>query len=150
MAVQTTYSDEYAIAFPGMVADTGLAVIASRTVIDAALDFGKAVAQDSSDDHSVHPFTSGDTAIFGIAVRSQSAPIGGGVDKYAIADTAAIIRKGVVWVTASVAVNAGDPVYVIPATGAFAKTSASSAVLIAGARWEDTVSAPGLARVFLG
>lgn len=147
MALQTTYGSTYAPAYAGMVADLGPATIISRTVEDDDLPFGVAVTREG--DHGVSAFGSGDTSILGISVRSQATPAES-PNVYPEGDTAAILIKGTIWVQASVAVDAGDPVYVIPATGAFAKTNASSAVQIAGARWDTSTSGAGLARVYLG
>jgi hypothetical protein len=149
MSLQTSYSSNMPVALVGQLANTEQATIISRTVEDSAgIAFGLAVAQ-GTEDNEVKAFCSGDTAILGINVRQRSAnpetP-----SKVAQYESARVMTKGCVWVTASVAVNAGDPVYVIPATGAFAKTSASSAVQISGARWDTSTTGEGLARVRLG
>tara|TARA_R100000687_G_scaffold83707_1_gene89652 strand:+ start:16516 stop:16965 length:450 start_codon:yes stop_codon:yes gene_type:complete len=149
MAVQSTYSATLSAAVAGMVGNMVPATFISRTVEDAAgIAFGLAAAQ-GTEDYECSAFGSGDTAIIGIVARERD------VDpatpsKFAQYENARIMTKGCVWVTASVAVNAGDPVYVIPATGAYAKTSASSAVLIANARWETSTTGEGLALVRLG
>jgi hypothetical protein len=146
--VQETYLDEMPVAYAGSLANQEPCVLISRTVEDEdGVNFGAAVAQGTLD-RDCKPFGSGDTAILGIAVREQSANPAT-PNAFGQYDTARIITKGVVWVTASVAVDAGDPVYVIPATGAFAKTNASSAVLIANARWDSSTAGEGLAKVRL-
>lgn len=150
MAVQTTYSETISAARAGQIANTEPNVLISRTVEDAdGIGFGLAVSQGDTDDGCI-AFTTGETAILGITVRERSVrpetP-----NKFARYESARIMTKGVIWVTASVAVDAGDPVYVIPATGAFAKTNASSAVQIANARWDSSAgSGGGLAKVRLG
>lgn len=158
MAVQTNYSDTQPAAVAGAQATMLPASIISRTVEDAAIGFGKAVAQGTAD-KGCHAFGSGDTAVLGITLLDRSAAgmsvsdgqvSGRTADSFGVGESARIITKGDVWVEASVAVNAGDPVYVIPATGAFAKTSDSSAVQISGARWDTSTSGAGLAVVRLG
>src|SRR5690606_7736318 len=158
MAVQTTYSDNQPAAVAGAQATMIPATIISRTVETAAIGFGVAVAQGTAD-KGCKAFGSGDTAILGITVLDRSASgltvTSGQVtshtaDKFGVGESARIMTKGDIWVQASVAVDAGDPVYVIPATGAFAKTSGSSAVQIAGARWDTSTTGAGLAVVRLG
>jgi hypothetical protein len=149
MSVQTTYLDNIPVAVAGQIANMVPATLISRNVEDAAgIGFGLAVAQ-GTEDYGCKAFGSGDTAILGITVRDRSLDANT-PDEYADGDTARIMTKGCIWVTASVAVDAGDPVYVIPATGAFAKTNASSAVQIAGARWDTSTTGAGLAIVRLG
>lgn len=147
--VQTTYLDNIPQAYAGALANEEMCVLISRTVeTEAGVAFGGAVAQ-GTEDRGCKAFGSGDTAVLGIAVRENSANPAT-PNSFAELETARIITKGVIWVTASVAVDAGDPVYVVPGTGAFAKTSASSAVLIAGARWDTSTTGSGLAKVRLG
>lgn len=148
MSVQTTYSTTLDAAVVGQRANQEPSRLISRNVEDSAgIAFGLAVAQGTAD-KGCKAFGSGDTAILGISVRDRSVnPATPTV--FAEDESALIMTKGCIWVTASVAVDAGDPVYVIPATGAFAKTSASSAVQIAGARWDTTTSGAALAVVRL-
>lgn len=149
MAVQSTYADNISAAKAGLRANMEPARLISRNVEDAAgIAFGLAVAQ-GTDDNGCKAFAAGDTAILGITTRERSTDPAT-PDVFAENESALIMTKGCIWVTASVAVDAGDPVYVIPATGAFAKTSASSAVQIAGARWDTSTTGAGLAVVRLG
>lgn len=144
MAVQTTYPDNIAAAIAGLRGTMIPAVLISRTVeTEAGIGFGVAVARGTGD-NLTKLFGSGDTAVLGITVIDRSVNES---DKYSEYESASIMTKGHVWVTASVAVNDGDPVYVIPATGAFAKTSASSAVLIPNAVWDTSTTGAGLALV---
>lgn len=149
MSIQTSYSENIRAGIAGQVGEAYPAGFISRTVESAGgLAFGAAVAQ-GTEDMGCKAFGSGDSAIIGIAVRDRSLDANE-PNKFAQYDTARILAKGSVWVQASVAVNAGDPVYVIPATGAFAKTNASSAVQIAGARWETSTDGAGIALVRIG
>jgi hypothetical protein len=147
MAVQTTFPDNISAAIAGLRGTMIPATLISRTVETVAgIAFGVAVAR-GTDDNGCKVFGSGDTAILGITVIDRSVNT---ADKYSQYESASIMTKGPVWVMASVAVNDGDPVYVIPSTGAFAKTSASSAVLIANAVWDTTTTGAGLALVRMG
>lgn len=147
MATQTTYSENIAAAVAGLQGTMIPATIISRNVeTQTGIGFGRAVAR-GSDDKGCKLFGSGDTAVLGISLLDRSAH---GEDLFPENTEARIITKGHVWVTASVAVDAGDPVYVIPATGAFAKTSASSAVQIANAVWDTSTTGEGLALVRMG
>lgn len=151
MSLQTTYPDTQPAAVAGAPATMVNGPVISRTVEDAAVSFGAAVAQGDLD-KTCHAFTTGDTAILGIALLDRGASgltvadgqvTGATENAFGVGESARIAATGSgrdVWVTASVAVDAGDPVYVIPATGAFAKTSASSAVQIPGARWDTSTS----------
>ena len=139
------YRSDPQIALEGMIADTSLATIVSRTVQSAALGFGKPVKLGTAD-RTVKNVEAGDTAIYGISVRTQAAPAES-VDTYPVGDTAAILLKGTIWVKVSVAVAPGDPVFVVVATGAFDKATAAGKVQIAGASYETTAAANGLARV---
>ena len=146
MAVQTTYSNNISAAIAGQRGTMIPAKILSRTVEAAAgAAFGIAMSRGTGD-NGAKPFTTGDTAILGITLIDRSVQT---ADKYSQYEAAAIMTKGHVWVVASVAVVPGDPVYVIPATGAFAKTNASSAVQIANAEWDTTAGIGALALVRL-
>lgn len=148
MSVQDNYRDNLRSAVAGQRANTEHAVMISRNVEDEdGIGFGLAVAQ-GDDDHGCHAFTTGDSAILGITVRERSLDANT-PDKFKHRESARVMTKGTIWVTASVAVDAGDPVYVVPATGAFAKTSASSAVQIPNARWDTSTDGEALAVVRL-
>ncbi len=148
MAIQTNYAETQPAGVAGAQATMIPATMISRNVEDeAAIGFGVAVAQ-GAEDKGCKAFGTGDTAVLGITIVDRSAK---GADGFGTGDSARIMTKGDVWVTASVAVDAGDPVWVVPATGAFAKTNASSAVQIAGARWDtSTTAGDQLAVVRLG
>lgn len=137
MPLQTEYLDNQPAAVAGLQGTMIPATLISRTNEDAAnMPFGRAVARGAADD-TCALFGAGDAAVLGITVLDRSAGGDNGFSQY---ESARIMTKGHVWVIASVAVNDGDPVYVIPATGAFAKTSASSAVLIPNAVWDTTTT----------
>lgn len=150
MAVQSTYSENIRAAVPGQLVDTIPKTLLSRTVEDAGgLAFGIPVAQGAAD-KGIRAFTTGDTAakFIGITVRERS--VAAEADQFKQYDSARVLTKGAVWVTASVAVVAGDAVYVVPATGLFTNVDTGN-VLIAGARFDTSTTAINqLAQVRLG
>lgn len=139
------YRTDPQIALEGQVADTSPATIVSRTVVDAALGFGKAATTDG--EHQVHPTTTGDAAVLGISIRSQATKAES-PDQYPVGDTAAVMLKGAIWVKVAETVAPGDDVTVTVATGAFGTQAvAAGIVAIAGATYETGAAANGLARV---
>jgi len=112
MAVQTTYNERMAAAFPGMRANLVPETVISRTVANAPLGFG-AVALQAAADHEVSGAADLETAdpggYVGITVRDQavdpSSP-----DEYRALDTDAIMTNGTIRVGTCEAGNAGDPV----------------------------------------
>lgn len=159
MAVQTTYSDTQPVGVPGAQATMLPGQIMSRTVETAAIGFGKAVEQGTSDkgciafdggtvlgitllDRSASGLSvtdgqvTGQTAdSFGVGESARIAPVGGGLD---------------VWVTCATGCSAGDSVFVRPSNGDFQDSNANSAVQIPGAVWDTSATAGGLAVVRLG
>jgi hypothetical protein len=142
--LQSTYSAQHARWVEGMVLTMEPSDIVSRECEDAeGIGFGKVAVQGTGDRQVVD---SEATAKFvGIAVLDTTKPNGA----YAQYDTAAIMKKGVIVVSASEAVAVGDPVYYTPATGVLSKTSTSN-TLIANAQWETSTSGAGLAALRLG
>lgn len=120
----------------------------SRTLEgDVELPFGSAVAQGVADKGCV-PFGVGSTAVLGIAIVDRSAR-GENGDGFAPKESVRIMTKGAVLVVATVAVVAGNPVFVRPSNNTFQPTNANSAVQIAGARFETSADAGELAEVRL-
>lgn len=150
MAIQTTYDETLRAGVPGALANMISGTLISRTVEDAAgIAFGKAVEQ-GTNDKGVVAFAGG--PVVGITVRERS--LGAEEDKfvqYASARLAPPHSQNTLWVTAAVAVDAGDDVYVRPSNGDFQKTNANSAVQIPGARWETSTTTTGqIAQIRLG
>lgn len=146
MAVQGNYTENLRVGVAGQQVNMIPSTMISRNVEGAGgLAFGVAVAR-GVEDYGCKPFGSGDTAILGISVRERS--VNANVpNKFGQYDSARIMTKGAIWVQASVAVDAGDPVFVIPATGAFTKSNASSAVQLLRAHWDTSTIGAGLAIV---
>lgn len=143
-AVQTTYSATHARWVEGMVLNSEPCVVVSRIAEDAeGIGFGKVCVQGTADNQVVD--SEATVPFVGIAVLD---PTKSG-DTYAQYDTVAVMKKGVIVVTASEAVAVGDPVYYTPATGVLSKTSTSN-TLIANATWDTSTSGAGLAALRLG
>lgn len=145
MAYNEQYRTEPQAAFEGMVADQTPATIVSRTVETAAIGFGKAVKRGSGD-HGVAATADGDTAVYGLTVRSQ-ATVATSVDAYPVGDTASILLLGSIWVKAGAAVSAGDSVYVTVDGGALTGSSGAGKVQLAGATFETSGAQNALVRV---
>lgn len=146
MPVQTTYNTEQRKAVAGMIADMTAKTLVSRTVEDAAgIGFGKAVSQGAAD-FGCLAFDGSPASILGITVRERSVD----ADKFEQYDSARVMLKGAIWVVATVAVDAGDPVYVRPSNNTFQKDNSNSGVQISNAKWETSAEAGELAIVRLG
>ncbi|MCD9096188.1 structural cement protein Gp24 [Luteimonas fraxinea] len=150
MALQTDYRDIQPAATLGAQATMIAATIVSRNVETAAgIGFGRAVAQGATDKGIVLAGT-GATKIVGITLLDRSATGSAATpDAFRQRESARVMTKGDIWVTAAVAVAAGDAVYV---TGAGALTNVdTSNTAIPGARWDTSTTAAGqLAVVRLG
>ncbi|MEJ8308596.1 structural cement protein Gp24 [Agrobacterium larrymoorei] len=142
--MQSTFNATHARWVEGMVLNSEPCVVVSREVETVAgIGFGK-IAQRGTGDHQIK-VSSASPVYLGITVLDPS-KFG---DTYAQYDTAAVMIKGVIVVQASVAVNDGDPVYFVPATGVLTNVSTSNQQ-IPNAQWETTTSGAGLAAVRLG
>lgn len=143
MAVQTDYNATLAPAVAGAQATMVPATIISRNVEDAAIGFGVAVEQGDADKGAT-AFAGG--SFVGITMLDRSAA--GENDTFRVGDSARVMTKGDIWVNASKAVDAGDPVYLTDA-GAFTDVATDNTA-ITGARWDTSTTAAGLAVVRLG
>lgn len=143
MAIQTTYNARLSEGYAGEIADLGVSDVISREVETAAIGFGLPVIQGTAD----HQCKVGSAGVFlGITVRDVTLSDDDN-DQYQVADTAAVMTRGVIWVTAGEAVVAGDAVY-RTAAGVLNKTSSSN-TLIANARWETSAASGALAKIRL-
>ena len=142
-AIQTTYSATHARWFEGMVLNQEPADIVTRIAEDVeGIGFGKVCVKGTADNQVVDSEVT--VPFVGIAVADPGQP----ADTYAQYANVAVMKRGVIVVTASEAVAVGDPVYYTPATGVLSKTSTSN-TLIAGAIWETSTSGAGLAALRL-
>lgn len=144
MAVQTTYNERISRARAGHVESTEFKNVISRNVETAAIGFGKPVVQGVAD-YGVRNSATNDTTILGIATR-EYAQDPTSVDAYPVYASAAIMTKGLIWVTVGAAVVAGDPVHVIVNGGTYGKTGG---VAIPNARFETSAASGALALVRL-
>lgn len=147
-AIQTTYPSNIPAALVGQVADMRAAVIRSVEVEAATLAFGVPVAQGTADRQG-RLFTTGDTVtdFIGASVRQRSVLEG---DTYTQRESAGVLTKGPIWVTASVQVAAGDPVAVTSA-GAWSNVAGANGIVVPNGRWDTSTSgAAQLAKLVLG
>lgn len=143
-AIQTTYAATHARWVEGMVLNMEPNVIVTRLAEDVeGIGFGKVCVQGTADDQVVDSEVT--VKFAGIAVLDVTQPTG----KYEQYSNVAVMKKGLIVVTASVAVAVGDPVYYVPATGVLTNVSTSN-TLIAGAQWDTSTSGAALAALRLG
>ncbi len=144
-AVQTTYTETMVVGVAGHVADMRAAVMASREC-DVAIGFGIPAFQGAAA-HSVKLKVDADTitTFAGVTVRDRSVTT---ADAYAVRETARILQQGPIWVVASVAVAAGDPVAVTSA-GVWSNVAGTNGLVINGARWDTAAGIAGLAKIVL-
>lgn len=141
--IQSTYSATHARWFEGMVLNQEPADIVTRIAEDAeGIGFGKVCVQGTANNQVVD--SEATVPFVGIAVADPSQP----ADTYAQYANVAVMKRGVIVVSASEAVAPGDPVYYTPATGVLSKTSSSN-TLIAGAIWETSRDSNNLAALRL-
>jgi hypothetical protein len=100
-------------------------------------------------DYITVPVTqTGGGTVRGISVRDTTlAPAN--PDTYPLKATAAIMRKGMIWVTAGATVAAGDNVWYVPSTGRFTNVVGTTNVPVPTAKFETAGAAAGLALVSL-
>ncbi|CAH2606152.1 conserved protein of unknown function (plasmid) [Rhodovastum atsumiense] len=146
-AVQTAYQGQHAAAFAGLVADSGSTVVISRVVESPnGMQFGAVALQGVADNGILDVGDVNAGAFRGITVVDPLVrPVNN--DAYGLGDTAAVLVKGVVWVTVAAAVTAGQPVY-YSSTGALTNVAASDTA-IPNAIFDSSAAAGGLAKVRL-
>lgn len=143
--IQTNYLATHPLAYEGMIANSEPYTIVSRIAEDAeGIGFGKVAVMGDRDDTITDSEAS--KVFEGITIGDTTQP----ADTFARYATVPVMKKGVIWVTCSVNVSRGDPVYFVPATGVLTNVSNSSAnTLIANATWDSAGTAAGLARLRL-
>lgn len=143
-AIQTTYTATHAQWVEGMIPNMEPNDIVTRLAEDVeGIGFGKVCVQGTADNQVVD--SEATVKFVGIAVLDTTRMTG----KYEQYENVAVLKKGVIVVTASEAVAPGDVVYYTPATGVLSKTSTSN-TLIANAQWDTSTTAAGLAVLRLG
>ena len=149
MAVQTDYTSEMAPGYEGMIANTEPNVLISRTVEGAAIGFGRAVKQGTADTE-IEAATAAADVYRGITVRDQSVDPSS-ANATPVGESALVMTKGVVWVTAFDGVVAGAPVYMRVAGGSARFTdTATDNLAIPGAVFDSSGGAGDLVKIRLG
>jgi hypothetical protein len=143
-AVQDTYQENLTAAQVGQL--NGCDYDVESGIVEEAngIAFGLAVAQGTADKGIIIGGTT--TTFRGASVRDVT--LGAETDSYAENANIGVVTRGVVWVSPSAAVSANDAVYFTAATGRFTNVSGGN-VLVKGARWVDSASQDGLARIKL-
>lgn len=145
--LQTTYSATMKPAIAGMVANMEISNTISRQIETAAgIGFGVVVVQ-GADDNGVRLPDASHLAFRGITVLDPTRDPQNG-DKYAQYDTAAVLTRGVIWVTVGAAVAAGDPAYFVPATGVITNVATSNTAIPDGI-FDSSAASGGLAKLRL-
>lgn len=145
ITIQSTYLNDYAAGFPGMLADGNVTNRPTGIVQDAAgIAFGMATFQVASPDKGVTA-TPG-TKFKGVTIANAGVvpPIGGTVDTYGQYASASLCDMGDIWVTAASATTPGAPVYVT-AAGAFTATASGNTAI--PATFIDTVASGAPVRI---
>lgn len=147
MAVlQTTYTDQVAPGYAGMVANGETSNRPSRTIEDAGgIGFGKAAFRGVGDHGITATPTAG--AFMGITIAHEALGLIAGQtpDVYPQYANVPLFTLGVVWVQAAVAVNDGEQAYVTSA-GAFTNASSGN-VILPGFFFDTTTAGAGLVKL---
>lgn len=143
--VQSTYSENMAIAFPGMPADADHSIDTRICETAAGIGFGVAVSQGSADKGALIGGAS--AAVFvGVTVKDITVID----DEYAQYDNMGVMYRGTIWVTVGGDVTDGGDVTFASTTGVLSSAATSGTQFaIAGARWMTTASSGGLAKLRL-
>lgn len=142
MAVQTSYSTNITPAFVGQIANTEIYNVISRTIEDANVGFGVALAQGAEDMGA----KVGTGTFIGVTVRDRSVEAKN-QNTFAVGSTAGLMTKGVIWVVAGETVVAGDAAG-FDATGKIVK--AATGTEIPSARFDTSGSTGELVKLRLG
>lgn len=137
--IQTNYNENMRAGVPGMVANTETANSITRVVEGAVAPFGAVAVRGARADQAKVPTAGG--SFLGIFIRKVTLDVASN-DQYQIGDNSAIHEKGVIWVTASVAVAHGDAAY-FTAAGVLTNVSTSNTAIVGGI-WDSTTTAVNL------
>lgn len=113
--------------FDGQVEDRSLADIVSRIASGSAIGYGVAV-RDNGQRTAALP--TGSEVATGITVRETVRDNQSGDNptvEYGEGETMSVLRVGRIWVTTAAGAAVGDPVYVVPETGALTNDDAEGA-----------------------
>lgn len=159
MSVQTTYSTKHGAAYAGLLADQQLNNTVSKLnkSTTVTIPFGYGVVTDGDNGAKLPVAASTAAQFIGVARYELNRAYTNGQTLGAVPQKDfSVVTRGVVWVTAAANVSKDDPVYLIVGDGTnqgkFSNvigTGATLGVLVANAKWLDTVSSGALARVSL-
>ena len=140
MSAQTSYSSSMDKCYHGQIGDIGPSDIVSKCVQTAAIGFGIAVSRGTLDNQITK---GGDNTFFGVTVRSldREGTANTGAITYAVGETAAVMRKGYIWLTLTTNAAVGSDLHYTDTTGVIdAGTASTSETILAGATLETAVT----------
>ena len=147
MAVlQTTYTDQVAPGYAGMVANAETSNRITRTIEDAGgIAFGKAAFRGTGDHGTTATPTAG--GLLGITIAHEALGLIAGqtADVFPQYANVPILTQGVIWVTAGASVADGEQAYVTSA-GAFTNVSTSN-VILPGFFFDTTAASGALVKL---
>lgn len=147
--VQTSYSAAMTEAVAGL-RFSNHALVTSR-IAEGAITYGYAVARGTDADRQVE--AGGGADFIGIALHTLSAEAAYSDATIEIEDTEGVdvMRHGMCWASPANAVEAGDAVVVVTATGALkGGTAAAGETQLSNAYWDSSCDAAGLALLVVG
>ena len=147
MAVlQTSYTDQVAPGYAGMVANAETSNRITRTIEDASgIAFGKAAFRGTGDHGCTATPTTGGFLGITIAHEALGLVAGQTADVFPQYGNVPILTQGVIWVTAGASVADGEQAYVTSA-GAFTNVSTSN-VILPGFFFDTTAASGALVKL---
>ena len=147
MAVlQSTFGEDIVSGYAGMDADGELENAVSLILEGAtACAFGRPVYRGTADRGATLTVSAN---LRGFARASKGLPVTStrAEETYAPGDVMSVKERGKIWISSSTAAADGDQVYVVTASGLISN-SATSATIATGWVYDDTIAAPGIARI---
>lgn len=151
ITIQSTYADDYAKGYPGMLANGETSNRISRTVEDAAgIGFGVPVYRGSGD-HGCTATVGTLASFYGWAIADVGIvpTVGGDVDEYPQYSTAGILTSGAIYITVTGAVTDGAEITVGKGAGIadlYGATAADATHIATGWIADETVT-DGICRI---
>jgi len=148
--VQDLFPTDYALGFPGMVANGEIANRITRSIEDAAgIGFGVPVFLGAAAHGCIKAVAGGPTKFLGITIVDHGQVIlpGGTADAYPQYHNVPILQRGSVWVlVGTTPVARGDQVYALNADSTYVNV-ATSATLLPGWTFDDAGAAGAMVRI---
>jgi hypothetical protein len=143
--VQTTYVEGIRRALAGTIYGTDYETITGLVETAAGIGFGLPVGQGVADKGVV--LAGASNKFIGVTVRDVTLiHATADLDKYVENENVGILRRGMIWVTASIAVAAGDAVHYDTTTGAWSNTGGAT---ITNAKWVKSAGAGEVGLIYL-